>query len=243
MRYVALLLLVLPLAACGGGSNKSASTQKPLDAVRSAANKTIAAGSESVSMRATAALVEVEGTGAFATKAPRGSLTVHVHGGPVTTTLDEVVVGTTVYLRSPLLFGNLPAGKTWIGIDVSKTTVGGFDLQSLLGQNPGNQLEYLKAVKSATRVGSDQIGGVSATHYRATLDGSKLPAAAKAGISAYDVWVGDDGYIRRVQVGTSKPETSVTVDLSNFGRTVTATAPPAGKVYASNDIPGLGVGA
>jgi hypothetical protein len=239
MRRAALLvLLVLPLAACGGGSKSSSTGTTPIDAVKAAAKKTYAAGSEAMSLSANVAAVgqsvELSGRGAFDTKARKGSATLAVHAGPISTTVNEVLSGTAVYLKSPLLAANLPAGKTWVKLDLAKVHLSGVDLQSLLAQDPGAQLKTLESLKSAKKVGTDQLGGVSTTHYTVQTTQKTLPA--------YDVWVGEDGYIHRVRVDEATPKVSVTVDLSKFGQTVTSKVPPASDVYAARNgsIPGLG---
>ena len=233
MRRLALLLLVLPLAACGGGS-KPASSASPLDVVKAAAQKTYAAGSEALALTANVQVsgqaAALSGTGSFDTKSALGSMHLNVKAGPIATTVDEVLSGTAVYLKSPLLVSGLPGGKTWVKLDLAKVHVSGLDLQSLLAQNPGDQLKQLQALKSATKVGTDQIG----THYKVQ--------AATGTIRGYDVWVGNDGYIHRVVVAESSPKVSIMIDLSNFGEKVTAAAPPAAQVYESKNgsIPGLG---
>lgn len=234
MRRLALLVLVLPLAACGGGSKHPSSNASPVDAVEAAAQKTYDAGSEAMSLEASVdaagQAVALSGNGAFDTKTARGSIHLDVNAAPISTTVDEVLVGTGVYLKSPLLAGGLPGGKTWLKVDLAKLHVAGLDLQSLLAQNPGDELKRLQALKSATKVGTDQIG----THYKVT--------AATGAISGYDVWVGGDGYIHRVVVAQASPKVSLTIDLSKFGEKVTAAAPPAAQVYESKNgsIPGLG---
>ena len=236
MRRLAALVLLVPLAAaCGGGSKTStASAAAPVDAVKSAAQKTYNAGSESLALTAnvdaSGQSVALSGKGAFETKTARGSLQLDVNATPITTTIDEVLVGTAVYLRSPLLAGSLPGGKTWLKLDLTKLRVSGIDLQSLLAQDPGAELKRLRALESATKVGTDQIG----THYKVQ--------ATTGSIRDYDVWVGGDGYIHRVVVAQASPKVSATIDLSKFGTKVTAAAPPAAQVYESKNgsIPGLG---
>jgi len=232
-RVVLIAVLVLPLAACGGGSKSPTSSVAPLEAVKAAAQKTYAAGSEALALSANVVAsgqtVALSGNGSFDIKSKRGSMKLNVKAGPVDTSVDEVLVGTAAYLKAPLLTSGLPSGKTWVKIDLAKVHVSGLDLQSLLAEDPGALLQRLQALKSATKVGSDSIG----THYKVK------EAAAPAG---YDVWVGDDGYIHRVVVSQSSPKVSVTVDLSKFGEKVTAAAPPAAQVYESKNgsIPGLG---
>lgn len=234
MRRLSLLILVLPLAACGGASKAKSPTASLVATVTAAAQKTYDAGSEAMSLNASVdtsgQAVVLTGNGAFDTKTARGSLHLDVNASPISTTIDEVLVGAGVYLKSPLLAGGLPGGKTWLKLDLGKLHLAGIDLQSLLAQNPGAELKRLEALKSATKVGTDQIG----THYKVT--------AATGPISGYDVWVGNDGYIHRVVVAQASPKVSVTIDLSKFGEKVTAAAPPAAQVYESKNgsIPGLG---
>lgn len=235
MRRLAPLVLLVPLAAaCGGGSKSPASSAAPIDAVKAAAQKTYAAGSEALTLSAnvdaSGQSIALSGNGAFDTKTARGSIHLDVNAAPISTTVEEVLMGTAVYLKSPLVTGGLPGGKTWLKLDLAKVHVSGLDLQSLLAQDPGAELKRLQTLKSATKVGSDNIG----THYKVH--------ATTGTISAYDVWVGNDGYIHRVVVAQASPKVSVTIDLSKFGEKVTAAAPPAGQVYESKtgSIPGLG---
>jgi hypothetical protein len=235
MRRLAPLVLLLPLAAaCGGGSKHSISNAAAVDAVKSAAQKTYGAGSEALDLAAnvdaSGQSIALSGKGAFDTKTARGSIRLDVNAAPLTTTIDEVLVGTNAYLKSPLLTSGLPGGKTWLKLDLTKVHVSGIDLQSLLAQDPGAELKRLQSLKSATEVGTDQIG----THYKVQ--------AATGSIRNYDVWVGGDGYIHRVVVAQASPKVSVTIDLSKFGTKVTAAAPPAAQVYESKNgsIPGLG---
>jgi hypothetical protein len=235
MRRLAPLVLLLPLAAaCGGGSKSPASNAAPLDAVKSAAQKTYDAGSESLALSAnvdaSGQSLALSGNGAFNTKTARGSLKLDVNAAPISTTIEEVLVGTEVYLRSPLLTSGLPGGKTWLKLDLAKLHVSGIDLQSLLAQDPGAQLKRLQTLKSAKKVGTDGVG----THYKVQ--------ASTGSVRAYDVWVGGDGYIHRVVVAQASPKVAVTIDLSKFGEKVTAAAPPPAQVYESKNgsIPGLG---
>lgn len=243
-RALLAAVLVLPLAACGGGSkHSSGSSSTPIAAVKAAALKTASAGSETMTLRANVQAagqsIAMSGTGAFDTKAARGTMRIAFKAGPIAASIEEVITGTTIYVKSPLFASNLPSGKTWMEIDVSKLHVSGLDIQSLLVQDPATELKNLQLLKSATKVGSEQLGGVSTTHYRAQIDTSKLPASA-AGLSSYDVWVGDDGYIHQLQVAGSNPKVALTIGLSNFGAKVDAAPPPASQVYVTKNIPGLG---
>jgi len=250
MRRTLLALVVLPLAlaACGGGSKHTTSNATPLSAVENGALKTVQAGSEHLSVRATANAggqqIVVTGNGVFDTKRHLGSLHVDLNAGAITAALDEVLDGTILYVKSPLLAAAVPKGKTWLKVDLKKAgKAGGVDLSQLTAQDPAQALNYLRSLKSAAKVGTEQIGGVSTTHYSAQVDVSKLSpaAAAQVGAGTYDVWVGDDGYVHRVRlVTTAGAKVSATSDLSDFGAAVTVTVPSAAQSYATNKIPGLG---
>ncbi len=274
-RPAALVLLVLPLlaAACGGGGGKSAATTPtttatstvqatPLAFVRDAAKKTAAAKSEHMEMRASASFVgqsvTISGNGDFDNAAKAGSIHVDFGVGATTGGIDEVLTGTTVYLKSQLFASALPAGKTWIKLDLKKAAAAkGVDLSTLLAQNPSDSLAQLQGLGSVKVVGDATVGGVATTHYRGRVDLSKVPQAAQLqGLSGtstpYDIWVGkDDGYVHRVRVAFSLGEKgttasqamsmSMTMDFSDFGKSVSVTAPSAAETYDATNktIPGL----
>jgi hypothetical protein len=245
----ALAVLPLVLAACGGGSKSGkTTTASPLSSVESAALKTSQAGGEHLALKATANAsgqqVTVDGSGVFDTKRHRGSLQVNLNAGALSATLTEVLDGTDLYVRSPLLASSLPKGKTWLKLDLAKAAKSkGFNLSDLTAQDPSQTLEYLRTLKSVTTVGTETVGGVSTTHYRAQIDVTKLSKAAAAQVRAgtYEVWVGDDGYVHRVRVATTGGAKVVaTSDLSDFGSAVSVTVPSTAESYGTTTIPGVG---
>lgn len=210
-----------------------------MSAVENAAVKTASAGSERLALEATATAagqqVTVSGHGAFDSKKRLGSLTVSFTAGTISAALDEVLSGTQLYLKSPVLAAGLPAGKSWLRIDLAKVA----NASILAAQDPSQALTYLKTLKSVTLVGKDSIG----THYTATIDTSKLPAAlaGQLGNAKYDVWVGSDGYVHRITLVTAGSATlTATSTLSGFGTPVTVTVPPASQTQTTTTIPGLG---
>lgn len=123
-----------------------------------------------------------------------------------------------MYMRSPVLQGQLPKGKTWMRIDLQ--TAGGsvgIDLGSLIGQE-GTLAPLAHGLVSTKRLGTARIAGKASTHYRAVVDLRKaalaLPAYAKQlamieratgirlGRVTQDVWIGSDGRIRRLRTTT-----------------------------------------
>jgi hypothetical protein len=238
---LALLTVPLVAVACGGSKHAAPASTDSLAAVKAAFRKTFAAGSESVGLKANGVTggqsLVLSGGGAFDTKRSSGTLQLHIDAGPLAASFDEIVIGSVAYLKSPLLAGELPNGKTWIKLDGVKLGRLAGVPASLITGNPAEQLKRLRYVRSATEIGSEHAG----TRYRATLDTHALPAVLRS-LSSYDVWVGDDGFIHQLRVVTTSPTMSVTVDLSDFGKAVSASAPPPAQVYESKSatIPGLG---
>jgi Predicted periplasmic protein (DUF2092) len=231
MRMALLLLVVLPLAACGGSKKSTSRTNlSPSAAVREAATNTAAKGSEHIGLNGTAVLsgqqVTVTGNGDF--KGHAGTLHLDFNAGGLAGTIDAVVERTKLYMRSPLLLSSLAAGKTWLEIDIAKAANAGgaLALSNLAAQDPAQTLERLGALKKVSKVGSEQVGGVATTHYR-----GKLTASATQPGGTYDLWIGDgDGYVHRVRVSSRLSATATldaTTDLSDFGKNVTVPIPSA----------------
>jgi hypothetical protein len=258
---IVFVLVSLPLAAvaCGGASKPKASSTSSgaaaIDVVRSAAKKTTLSGSEHVTVdvggTTSGQQLTVTGAGDFDNKQHVGSLHVDLSAAGISTSIDAVLSDTDMYLRSPLFSALLPAGKSWLKLDLKKAGAAqGLNLSSLLPQDPTQSLAALQSLKAAAKVGTEEVGGVSTTRYRARIDPSKLPAAAAgnpASPGTYDAWIGGDGYVYRVRThlatgsGNAKSVVTLTVDLSDFGKTVKVTVPPAGQTVASSgSLPGLG---
>lgn len=252
LTAVALVALPLGAAACGGsGSAKSGSggASSASEAVLQAVRKTVAAGSEHVRLATTVDTgsqgLSLSGAGDFNTKKRVGSL----HGtfalAGVQSSLDEVSSGSTIYVHSPLFATFLPRGKTWLSVDVgAATSIFGPAASSLLAQDPSSIIGELKALASVKDVGSEEVGGAKTTHYRGTLDASKLLGASVP----VAVWVSADGYVRKLQLtassgsSTQHVKTAVTMSFSNYGKTVHVSTPPASAVVDASklSIPGLG---
>jgi hypothetical protein len=249
---VAVLVLVpLVVAACGGSSRSKAKAPpatggaSAIDAITAAAKKTETAGTERLSVDASGTAggqdLGVTGTGAFDAPHHVGTLDVDFSDAGISTAIDAVLSGTDMYLKSPLFALMLPAGKSWLKLDLSKAGAAkGLSLNTLLSQDPTQTLTSLQSLRGATAVGSEIVDGVATTHYRA-----RTVAGPKPG--TYDVWIGGDGYVHRLRsrlasgTGTTSAAVTLTVDLSDFGKKVTVAVPPASQTVVSNgSLPGLG---
>ena len=262
-RAFAAGLLLLPAVAAACGSSKKASgtttSAAPPSAVSDAVAKTLKAGSEHLDLSAQVAAsgrtIRLSGSGDFDSSKHVGALHAKLSLSGIDSTIDELQSGGTIYVSSPLFGAVLPAGKSWLKLDLAdaaKTL--GVNASALTAQDPSSALEQLKALSGLTEAGTQTIGGVQTTRYRGTIDVSKLPAASKtlvrstgATFGPVDVWVGSDGYVHRMRVVTSasaggqSAKTTLTTTLSDFGESVSATIPPASKTVDAStmSIPGL----
>lgn len=159
-----------------------------------------------------------------------------------------------MYMRSPAFQSQLPAGKKWLRLDLSKqaATVG-VDFTSLLSASQSfAPLE--KGLVSTTRIGREQVAGRSTTRYRTVPDvkraaravpayGKQVAAIERAtgvrfGRVPYDVWIAGDGRIRRVRfstptaVGNDRGTAVQTITFLAYDTPVTIGAPPRAQVFS-----------
>jgi hypothetical protein len=261
---IGLLLLTAPLAlaACGGAKKSTSETKlTPVAYVRSAAHKTAAATSEHMTVKGSVAtrgqLVLLSGGGNFDNAKRTGALHLDFNVGGLTGGIDEVIRGSTIYMQSPLFSGALPKGKTWMKIDLQRALHSqGIDFSTLGSQDPTQMLAQLQRIGTVTTVGTEDVGGVSTTHYRGHVDVSKLPqgaqiqALANAKYGPLDIWVGDeDGLVHRMKVsysvapsGAAKQVIAFTTDFSDFGKAVAVSVPAESQTFDATNasIKGLG---
>jgi LppX_LprAFG lipoprotein len=169
-----------------------------------------------------------------------------------------------MYMDFPFLSSKLPGGKTWIKIDLEKAGKGlGIDFSQLLGQsnqNPAQTLDLLRASGQIETVGPATIDGVATTDYKGTVDLAKaaqlhglsqdlvqrlIAAGAPAEIPV-EVWIGDDGLVRQMQLtedltaGGQSISTAITIDMSDFGTQVSVSAPPSDDVFDLTELASRG---
>ncbi len=171
----------------------------------------------------------------------------------------------TIYMRFPVLVGQLPGGKEWLKLDLSEALRGqGVDLLSQVGQsNPTDSLRQLEAVsEDLEEVGEEDVGGVSTTQYEATVDLRRYPdlvpeeqrTATEESVAALieltgteqipvEVWIDDEGLVRRFSQSYSyeAPDTgevsqSQTIEFYDFGVEVDVELPPASDVFDATDV-------
>lgn len=274
-------------AGCGGGGTESrvaapVSAQALSESAQASAEETSAEFTFSMTMTAPGfgEAVSFSGSGAFDSANETASMKFDmssfaqlmdglggVVGGPDLGNADDwkieiVQAGGIIYMKFPLLSSQIPGGKPWVKIDAAKAAkLQGFDLEQLKqfeSNDPRELLKFLEAVGGEIEtVGTEDIGGVTTTHYRGVIDlgkfaalfpPNKRDAAAsmfdsllqQSGLGAIpvDVWLDDEQRVRRfelfmsaTQPGTNESfEATMTMDISGYGRDVQVELPPADQV-------------
>ncbi len=128
--------------------------------------------------------------------------------------VELILVDGTAYMSSPTAPG------TYTKIAASQVS------QTINNMSPADQIAAMKSsITSVTMVGSENVGGAAADHY-------KYQASANGAPMTGEVWI--DAKDRPVQaktvVTTNGQSFGTTMTYSNFDAPVTITAPPADKV-------------
>ena len=255
MRRLALPLvltvaLLLPAAAHAGNPVVAAAQRS------STAKSTKLQIQMATSIPGTARTV-LAGTGATSGRSVTLSVTTTVAGRAVP--MDAIGLmehgAFVMYMRSPLLAAQLPAGKSWVRIDLqAQGANAGLDFGSLIGQSE-TLAPLAHGLVSTKRIAHEWVAGRPTTHYRAVVDlrraaravpayGKQLAAVERAtgvrlGRVTQDVWVGSDGRIRRLRSSTPasvqgvRGTTVQTVTFLSYDVPVSIAAPPAAQVFAA----------
>lgn len=261
-------------AGCGGGSSSSSALQ--LDPVAAAATKTENAGGAHVrlnmAVRTMGQRFGMHGAGAIDGTSAAMTLKLGSVPGPAGSLLDHATIKEraleqdgdyVIYMRPPALSSDLPGGKAWLKLDLSKLgKSAGLDMsQALSGSQfqPTDMLSMLEAEGAKVqKVGPATIDGVSTTHYRVKIDlanalqskGLSSPMlqdiASKMKTASDNVWIDKDGLVRRIRLSYGLPQAGVhmamKMDLSDYGAHVTIAAPPSSQVFDITQLAQQGLG-
>jgi hypothetical protein len=269
-RILAIACLALGVCTACGPAASAPSTSAPettpsASLFTAAAARTARAGTARTEMQMTMSSagyqLQLHATGAYGWNPTRGDINLVMVGGPTgNITIHELLLGHTMYMKSPLLSRNVPTHTPWVkmNLDSVAATQGLGQLMDDNQNNPAQALTLLNgASNSVTLVGKETVRDTPATHYRVVVDYKKLlnnlPAKDRAAIAPtihtalqamggstlpMDVWVDDDGMVRRLsyQMHMTLPNSQLTTDSSivmdyfDFGAPVSVKAPPAGEV-------------
>lgn len=263
------------LIAAGCGSSSSASPGAARQAIQRAAYVSSAAAGYRVAISfqegSTALGGDITGGGTGSFNLPRHagrmSLSLNLPGSLAsagTLSLQEILDGQNVFVKLPAqVSSQLPGHRPWIAINLEQMgrAAGIQNLTSLFGgsgsTNPSQFLQYLRTTSSnrVKQMGSASVDGFQTTHYRATIDLTKAPAAAPAAQRAgmrqavatlekmtglhsipVDVWVDRQHLVRRmtmaytVSASGQSLRTRFRLDFLAYGPQPVPKVPPAGQV-------------
>lgn len=147
------------------------------------------------------------------------------------------MVDGTYYMQLP--------GSGWVSVDLGDAAGPFADaLGDLAAQDPRAPFDALRDVSSeVAEVGREDVGGVATTRYRLTLDvqellgDATLPGGApQLGTTDLDVWVDDEGLLRRMSYGLDDPAAGeLVIDVVIAYEDVTVEAPPADDVTSFDE--------
>ncbi|WP_310963101.1 LppX_LprAFG lipoprotein [Nocardioides terrisoli] len=244
---------VLGLTGCGGSSAAGHSTSAPVSSPSGSTGTTTGSAtagrltkadfvqtvSSAVGAQKTAhvavrsQLLKVDGDVSYAGKASAMAMTLAVNGQK-----GEVrIVDGVLYMSMP---GLTPAGK-FVKLTASDPNIG-----PLIGQirnfGPQGNLEAMsKGLQKVQYIGADTVDGAKVDHYKVTVDaramlkqmGTAVPKAAKDKIPhtvTYDMYLDSNHLMRRIVIDLMGQQTRV--DVTNWGKPVHISAPPASDLVA-----------
>jgi hypothetical protein len=214
---------------------------------------------------------DLSGQAVVDTAADRAEITMTA---PIIGEIEVIRDGSMVYLKAPSINSFVGTGKRWVKFDAQTAGDSGY-LGSVGGQNdPTVIFQALRGVGSDVEVvGAETIDGVQTTHYRGTIDPQKavemVPSDQQKQVSEslgqlgaeavpVDVWVDDQGLVRRVRYSLdfgalasisgpgADPSTAklfegvtmvMTMDLHDYGAPVHIRIPPAKQVNDLSTLP------
>ena len=275
----------LAVAGCGSSSSSSASSNT---VIRAAFVSTNASGYQlqftvQLSSSALPQPINATGKGTFNVRQHQGAVALDMNLGSSpqitqvlgssTLHIEEVLDRTTVYLKFPEeLASKIPSlsGKPWIKIDLAQaaSAAGVPGLSSLVNNpassDPSQFLQYLRAAGTITQDGTEVVGGVQTTKYKATISLDKVPDAvpsssrssAQAAVQGIEkltnlheipaaVWIDDHNLVRRMQfsfnesVSGQTVQAKITVDIVKYGPQPKPTLPPPDQVTDASSLAGL----
>lgn len=176
-----------------------------------------------------------------------------------------VVSGGRIFVDPPAVEGlELPGGEQWVGLEFARVLeAAGIEADAVgavMTVTPDASLGALEAAGKIEEVGEEEVDGVTTTHFRGevrtsdyieTLPEERREAARKAleelfekaeiddEPGAMDVWVDEEGRVRRIRQGDTVPPSDglpggkalVEMTYSDFGAELDVQAPPKGDVF------------
>ncbi len=164
-----------------------------------------------------------------------------------------ILRGDTVYVKNDALKTVVSGNKPWIKLDLKQLgSSAGVNVDQVLGQVQQIDLKtsvaLLTASKDVKAVGTEQVGGVDATHYSGTFPVEEavkqLPAEMQSKLKGaelsslkdmkFDIWIDGQGLPRKIELsggaGTGGETFKAAMLFKSFNEPVSIEAPPADQV-------------
>jgi hypothetical protein len=253
-----LSILVVALAVFAWQQGGGGDSGGPLNAIAAAAERTQGepggyatmhaivspAGSESFTI--TGQMVYDDETGRT-----RAVLTVPRPESDSSVEMQMVGDGTVMCMRSSM-FGSLPDGREWMGLDLSFGEE--LDMPVPANGDAKGELELLEAATGdVQKLGREDVRGVSTTRYRGTVgvseNADRLREAGGEDLASYieeegapvrvEAWIDADGLVRRMRFVQSQPgeegegstTTDMRMDFFDFGAVPEIDVPDPSEVF------------
>lgn len=247
------LALALTGVACGEESGGGGGSAQSIDALAAAADKAAEAGSAHMTMTmemdvsGQSVSIDAEGDLDFVNESGAMTMTMSAPGVGPDQSIDMVLDDTYIYMKMPPELGGTGG---WIRMDMTDMT--GVGSQNQIAQDPSQYLEFLRGASEGDveEVGTEEVGGVSTTHYKADLSFEKMLEQApdqegadeiEAQLESLggaidsipsEVWIDEDGLARRIKLDMSveaqgqTADILITMEFSDYGVEVDV-EPPA----------------
>ena len=244
---VAGVLALLLLAGCGSSGNLLSAGTTALDVpaaptpayLAQAADRTVALETGRIEAQVTGPGVDATVTGQFDLTQRTAALSLTVDAEGEASTADVVVADDALYVR-PDGFGAAlgdALGTPWVKVDLTELTSMLPGTAEVPAVDPAELLDRLRAEGiEVSEVGREAVRGVDTTHYRAEVPATT--AGHELGAATIDVWIDDDGLIRRVDLH-SEDGVDARVELLDLGQPVSIETPPSDQVTDLGDLAGL----
>jgi hypothetical protein len=281
VALTATLACAIAVAGCGGSVG---SVVDPVAQAATTSTKTVGYRLNmtlAISSSALPTPITGSGQGAFNVAAHAGAFTLSMNlgnnpqvvqalGGS-TLQVQELIKGQTIFMKLPsAITSRIPGfgGKPWVEVNLAKLA-GVAGLSSLTSNpatsDPSQLLNFLRASGHVTKVGTEQVGGLQTTHYRGTVDLSRIanavPAASRQAVQQsiqalekmttlrqlpFDVWVDGQHLVRKMTMSFSQSisgqseSVSMRIDIPQYGPQPVPATPPADQVTNLSALTGGG---
>lgn len=220
-------LCLSPLAACG--SDTSSSAESPDTLTKANFAETVAgAMEEEKSAHMTMEMAGMKGEGDFEYDGADTVMQMTMSQGAQE--MKMILADGVMYMQAE---GMAAPGK-WVRIDKDTPMLGEM-LGQLDGLTPSSQVEAMeKGLKKVTYVGESTVDGETVHEYEVTADpkviaeANDLPTTDLPASITYSMFLTEDNLLRRME--TELGGQSVEMEMTDWGKDVDVTAPPASDV-------------